>query len=68
MAIPKHDEIRLPALRLLAKNQELKTKDFVQPLSVDFGLSEEEMNRMYSSGNGPVFQSFVGALAVAQSN
>jgi len=55
MALPKHDEIRLPALKLLENNQELKTKDFVQPLSLHFGLSDEEINQMYPSGNGHIF-------------
>lgn len=55
MAIPKHDETRLAALRLLADNQELKTKDFIQPLADYFHLSDQEVNQMYPSGNGPVF-------------
>ncbi len=55
MALPKHDEIRLPALKLLDNNQELKTKDFVQLLSLHFELSDEEINQMYPSGNGHIF-------------
>ncbi len=55
MAIPKHDEIRLPVLQLLAGDQEIKTKDFIQPLAEHFHLSDEEVNQMYPSGNGHIF-------------
>ncbi|APU67090.1 restriction endonuclease [Christiangramia flava] len=55
MAIPKHDEIRLRALDLLTKHPILKLKDFIEPLAEDFNLSEEEVTRMYPSGNGHIF-------------
>lgn len=55
MSIPKHDEIRLPALQLLENSGELKTKDFIQPLSQYFNLSDEDINQMYPSGNGYIF-------------
>ncbi len=55
MAIPKHDEIRVPAMELLLKNSEMKLRDFIEPLSKYFNLSEQEINEMYSSGNGHVF-------------
>jgi restriction system protein len=55
MAIPKHDEIRVPAMELLLRNSEMKLRDFIEPLSKYFKLSEEEINEMYPSGNGHVF-------------
>jgi restriction system protein len=55
MAIPKHDEIRVPALELLLTTNEMKLRDFIEPLSVFFKLSEEEINEMYPSGNGHIF-------------
>lgn len=55
MAIPKHDEIRVPALELLLRNSEMKLRDFIEPLSKYFKLSEEEINEMYPSGNGHIF-------------
>jgi restriction system protein len=55
MAIPKHDEIRVPAMELLLKNSEMKLRDFIEPLSKYFNLSEEEINEMYPSGNGHIF-------------
>lgn len=55
MAIPKHDEIRVPAMELLLKNSSMKLRDFIEPLSKHFKLSEEEINEMYPSGNGYVF-------------
>lgn len=55
MAIPKHDEIRVPAMELLLKNSEMKLRDFIEPLSKYFKLSEQEINEMYPSGNGHIF-------------
>lgn len=55
MAIPKHDEIRVPAMQLLLKNETMRLRDFIEPLSTHFKLSEEEINEIYPSGNGHVF-------------
>lgn len=55
MPIPTHDEIRLPALRLLNSNECLKLKDFELPLAKVFNLTNDEVINMYESGNGPVF-------------
>jgi restriction system protein len=55
MTIPKHDDIRLPALKLLSENDSLKLKEFEAPLAEHFGLSEEETLQEYESGNGKIF-------------
>lgn len=55
MAIPKHDKIRIPAMKLLTENDEMKLRDFVEPLSEHFKLTEEEVNALYPSGNGHIF-------------
>ena len=55
MALPKHDEIRVPALKLLKAQGKIKLRDFVEPLAKHFGLTDEEINGMYKSGNGPIF-------------
>ena len=55
MAIPKHDDIRVPALNLLSENETLKLNEFELPLAERFGLSEEEMSQEYESGNGKIF-------------
>ena len=55
MALPKHDEIRVPALKLLKAQGKIKLRDFVEPLAKHFGLTDEEINEMYKSGNGPIF-------------
>ena len=55
MAIPKHDDIRVPALQLLQKMGTLKLKDFEKPLAEHFSLTDEETSREYESGNGKVF-------------
>jgi restriction system protein len=55
MAIPKHDEIRVPAMELLRKIGTLKLKDFVEPLAKHFNLTEDEVSEIYTSGNGYIF-------------
>ncbi|MGB5964643.1 MAG: restriction endonuclease [Sulfurimonadaceae bacterium] len=55
MAIPKHDEIRIPALKLLENREVLKLKNFEEPLAKEFSLTDDELIIMYDSGNGPVF-------------
>jgi len=55
MSIPKHDEIRVPALEFLLKNGKTRLKDIEKPLADFFQLNPEELSEMYSSGNGPVF-------------
>ena len=55
MAIPRYDEIQFPALRLLSDGKQWKSREFEEPLVQYFKLTEEEKNRMYDSGNGPVF-------------
>ena len=55
MSIPTHDEIRVPALKLLQKKGILKLKDFEVPLAKEYNLSHDELIKMYDSGNGPVF-------------
>ena len=55
MAIPKHDELRVPILSILHQNSELKLKDFIDPLAKQFNLTEAEIQEMYPSGNGHIF-------------
>jgi restriction system protein len=55
MSIPTHDEIRVPALKLLREKGILKLKDFETPLANEFNLTHDELIKMYDSGNGPVF-------------
>jgi restriction system protein len=55
MTIPKHDEIRVPALSLLAERGQLKLSEFEAPLANHFGLSQDEIHEEYESGNGKIF-------------
>lgn len=55
MPIPKHDEIRVPAMKLLSSVDTMKLKDFVDPLAQHFKLTESEVMEMYASGNGQIF-------------
>ncbi|MDP2506958.1 restriction endonuclease [Oceanobacter sp. 3_MG-2023] len=55
MTIPKHDEIRVPALSLLSERGQLKLKEFEGPLAQHFELTNEELQEEYESGNGKIF-------------
>lgn len=55
MTIPKHDEIRVPALSLLSESGQLKLKEFEVPLAKHFELTDEELQEEYESGNGKIF-------------
>ena len=55
MAIPKYDELQLPALIILSDGESRRARDLVDPLSRQFKLTEEELNREYDSGNGVIF-------------
>ena len=55
MTIPKHDEIRAPALSLLSERGQLKLSEFEAPLAEHFALSEDELHEEYESGNGKIF-------------
>ncbi|WP_428357216.1 winged helix-turn-helix domain-containing protein [Methyloprofundus sp.] len=55
MTIPKHDDIRVPALQLLTEHDSIKLNEFEAPLAKRFGLSEDELSQEYDSGNGKIF-------------
>lgn len=56
MPIPKHFELRIPVLMYLKTHGAAGSKNMELPLSKQFGLTIEEVNQMYESGNGPVFK------------
>jgi len=55
VTIPKHDEIRVPALTLLSESGQLKLSEFEAPLAKHFELSDDEIHEEYESGNGKIF-------------
>ena len=55
MTIPKHDDIRAPALALLAERGQLRLAEFEAPLAAHFSLAAAELNAEYESGNGKIF-------------
>ena len=55
MAIPKHDDIRGPVMKLLKNNGTMKLRDFTEPLANHFNLTDDEVNEIYASGNGYIF-------------
>lgn len=55
MPIPKHFEIRVPALQLLKDKGTLKLSQIVAALGEYFDLTEEELTELYPSGNAHIF-------------
>lgn len=55
MAIPRYDELQLPALKLLSDDIPKKPRDMEAKLAKQFKLKDDEINQMYDSGNGPIF-------------
>ena len=55
MSIPQYNEIMVPALKLLSKNDSLKPHQFVSHLAKFFNLSDEELALKFDSGNTKIF-------------
>jgi len=55
MPIPRHDEIRLPILNFLKNGDQVRIRDFVEPMAKYFKLSEEEKAQKYASGQNDKF-------------
>lgn len=53
--IPQFEEIRIQVLKELSTGVVMKVKDLRIPLAKHFGLTEEEKNARYPSGNGEIF-------------
>ena len=53
--IPQFDEIRIQALKELSSGVVMRARELRIPLAKHFGLTEEEMNAWYPSGNGEIF-------------
>lgn len=55
MALPKYNEIMAPALEHLSQHGVERGRDLEGPLAGYFGLTPEQRNQMYDSGNGKIF-------------
>ncbi len=55
MAIPKYDELFEKILDYLKDNSERKPRELEQPLAIQLNLSDEDVAKLYESGNGPIF-------------
>jgi restriction system protein len=55
VSIPKHHEIRIPALKLLVDGSQLKVNEFEMPLAAYFELSADEIDKKYASGKAKIF-------------
>ena len=55
MTIPRHNEIRFAALNTLLDGDAKKLKELVKPLGLHYQLTDNEVEKMYDSGNGPIF-------------
>ena len=53
--IPQFEEIRIQALKELSSGVVMRARELRIPLAKHFGLTEEEMNAWYPSGNGEIF-------------
>ena len=60
MAIPDYQTIMLPLLKFVSDNQEHKTRDAIEQLSNEFGLNEEDSNKLLPSGQQAVIDNRVG--------
>lgn len=58
MEIPKYNELFIPIMELIRSNPSSK-KDLLKPLAETFNLSEEDVNKKYTSGNSYVFENRV---------
>ncbi|MFT5969961.1 MAG: restriction endonuclease Mrr [Flavobacteriales bacterium] len=68
MPLPKHDEIRLPDLKLL--KEKIKLSEFIQPFAKHFTIAFEKLvvSLLRKMGYGGEIQKFIEALVVAPSN
>ncbi|MCK0205685.1 restriction endonuclease [Ornithobacterium rhinotracheale] len=53
--IPTFDKIRIPALKFLKTQGEVRFRDFKEPLGRYFNLTDDELKKEYPSGNGEIF-------------
>ena len=49
MAIPKHQEFRIPILNLLKDGKQLAIQEFVEPMALQFQITEEERAAVYNN-------------------
>jgi len=55
MTIPRYDELFVSILDFLKDQSERKPKELEIPLADELGLAEEDVSKLYESGNGPIF-------------
>lgn len=60
MPIPDYETIMLPLLRSVADGGEYSMRDLIDTLATEFGLTDEERNRLLPSGQQPLFDNRVG--------
>lgn len=60
MAIPDYQTLMLPLLKSISDGQEHKTREILNSLSNEFGLTEEERKELLPSGQQPIINNRVG--------
>lgn len=55
MTIPRYDDLFVSVLDFLKDGSERKPRELEIPLADQHKLSEEEVSKLYESGNGPIF-------------
>lgn len=60
MAIPDYQSVMLPLLKLVSDGREYRTRECIEKLADEFGLSEDERKELLVSGQQTVFDNRVG--------
>jgi len=55
MTIPRYDDLFVSVLDFLKDRSERKPRELEIPLADQHNLSEEDIGKLYESGNGPIF-------------
>ena len=55
MTIPRYDDLFVSVLDFLKDKSERKPRELELPLAEQLQLSEEDISKLYDSGNGPIF-------------
>ncbi len=55
MSIPKYDELFISVLEFLKDRSERKPRELEKPLANQHGLTDDDVTKLYESGNGPIF-------------
>lgn len=58
--IPDYQSLMLPLLKLVSDGQEIKYRDLIEKLAIEFRITDDERKELLASGNQPIFDNRVG--------